>query len=215
MRKYLFALLLLASASASAQQEREGAAAKPQPTEKQGAQSTEKQGAQSTEKKGAQSTEKQGAQSTEEKGAQSTEKQGAQSTEEPTMAALFKAMPDSLMPYLTKNNRLDMIDFMEANMKAEITNQLEGRTEMTALTADSLSLRMNETLRIDMKKVQVQTPVDSSLFVIQVWRNYQINEHQTEQIVDVYSSAWRLKESRLERSTLLKRDEDLKELPQF
>ena len=175
MRKYLFALLLLASASASAQQEREGAAAKPQPTEKQ----------------------------------------GAQSTEEPTMAALFKAMPDSLMPYLTKNNRLDMIDFMEANMKAEITNQLEGRTEMTALTADSLSLRMNETLRIDMKKVQVQTPVDSSLFVIQVWRNYQINEHQTEQIVDVYSSAWRLEESRLERSTLLKRDEDLKELPQF
>ena len=207
MRKYLFALLLLASASASAQQEREGDAAKPQPTEKQGAQSTEKQGAQSTEKKGAQSTEKQGA--------QSTEKQGAQSTEEPTMAALFKAMPDSLMPYLTKNNRLDMIDFMEANMKAEITNQLEGRTEMTALTADSLSLRMNETVRIDMKKVQVQTPVDSSLFVIKVWRNYQINEHQTEQIVDVYSSAWRLKESRLERSTLLKRDEDLKELPQF
>ncbi|MBR6998224.1 MAG: DUF3256 family protein, partial [Prevotella sp.] len=42
------------------------------------------------------------------------------------MADLFKAMPDSLMPYLTKNNRLDMIDFMEANMKAEITNQLEG-----------------------------------------------------------------------------------------
>ena len=148
MRKYLFALLLLASASASAQQEREGAAAKPQPTEKQGAQSTEKQGTQSTEKQGA----------------QSAEKQDTQSTEEPTMAALFKAMPDSLMPYLTKNNRLDMIDFMEANMKAEITNQLEGRTEMTALTADSLSLRMNETLRIDMKKVQVQTPVcDSSM----------------------------------------------------
>ena len=139
----------------------------------------------------------------------------ASAQQEPTMADLFKSMPDSLMPYLTKNNRLDMIDFLEANMKAEITNSLEGRTEMTALTADSLSLRMNETLRIDMKKVMVETPVDSSRFVINVWRNYQINEHQAEQIVDVYSSAWRLMESRLVRSTLLKRDEDLKELPQF
>ena len=31
---------------------------------------------------------------------------------------VFKQMPDSLMPYLSQNNRLDFIDFLDANMKA-------------------------------------------------------------------------------------------------
>ena len=34
------------------------------------------------------------------------------------MSEALKSMPDSLMPYLTHNNRLDCIDFREANMKA-------------------------------------------------------------------------------------------------
>ena len=38
--------------------------------------------------------------------------------QKPTMAAVFKEMPDSLFPYLTHNSRLDMLDFMEAKMKA-------------------------------------------------------------------------------------------------
>ena len=80
--------------------------------------------------------------------------------QEKTMSELFKAMPDSLLPYLTTNNRLDMLDFMEAKMKAEVTNLLDGKSEMTALTHDSLSIRMNGVLRIDMKIVRVAEPVD-------------------------------------------------------
>ena len=53
---------------------------------------------------------------------------------------VFKSMPDSLAPYLTTNNRLDMIDFMDAKMKSVVTNLLEGETEMLALTDDSLSV---------------------------------------------------------------------------
>ena len=33
-----------------------------------------------------------------------------------TIKEVFKAMPDSLIPYLSQNNRLDFIDFMESNM---------------------------------------------------------------------------------------------------
>ena len=39
---------------------------------------------------------------------------------------VFKQMPDSLMPYLSQNNRLDFIDFLDANMKAEVKNRLGG-----------------------------------------------------------------------------------------
>ena len=41
-----------------------------------------------------------------------------------TMAEVFKQMPDSLMPYITHNDRLDMIDYLDAGMKAEVTNRL-------------------------------------------------------------------------------------------
>ena len=84
--------------------------------------------------------------------------------QEKTMAELFKVMPDSLLPYLTTNNRLDMLDFMEANMKAEVTNLLDGKSEMTALAPDSLSIRMNSVLRIDMKVARVATAIHK-LFV--------------------------------------------------
>lgn len=125
------------------------------------------------------------------------------------MGPLFKAMPDSLLPYLTTNNRLDMIDFMEAKMKAEVTNLLEGKSEMTALTSDSLSIRMNNVLRIDMKVVSVPEPVDSSTQVIRVVRTYQLNDKQSERVVDVYSTSWRRLSSVVEQSTLLRRDEEL------
>lgn len=134
--------------------------------------------------------------------------------QEKLMAELFKAMPDSLLPYLSTNNRLDMIDFMEAKMKAEVTNLLEGKSEMTALTHDSLSIRMNDVLRIDMKLEHVAEPVDSSTQVIRMVRTYQLNDKQAECVTDVYTAAWRRLSSVVSRSTLLSRDEDLRRLPQ-
>ena len=122
---------------------------------------------------------------------------------------LFKAMPDSLLPYLTTNNRLDMLDFMEVKMKAEVTKLLEGKSEMTALTSDSLSIRMSDVLRIDMKVVSVPEPVDSSTQVIRVVRTYQLNDKQSERVVDVYSTSWRRLSSVVEQSSLLRRDEEL------
>lgn len=133
----------------------------------------------------------------------------------PVMATVFKQMPDSLMPYLSKNNRLDMIDFMDAKMKAEVTNLLDGRSEMTAITDDSLSIRLSDALRVDMKLERVEQPVDSGYYVVRLVRTYIINANQTERIADVYSSVWRKLSSCLEDSSLLRRDEEVFEEPHF
>ena len=45
-----------------------------------------------------------------------------------TIRSLFTEMPDAVIPYLTKTNRLDFIDFMDSNMKAEVNNELEGKS---------------------------------------------------------------------------------------
>lgn len=129
--------------------------------------------------------------------------------QEPTVASLFREMPDSLMPYLTKNNRLDMLDFMEARMKAEVTNLFDAKSEMTALSADSLSIRMSDVLTVDMHIARVAEPIDSSNVTILLRRTYRINESQAECVVDVYTSAWRHLSSRLESSSLLKRDDEI------
>lgn len=131
------------------------------------------------------------------------------SAQEPTIAALFKEMPDSLMPYLTKNNRLDMLDFMEARMKAEVTNLFDGKSEMTALTADSLTIKMSPVLTVSLKLVKVQEPIDSSNVTISMKRTYVLNESQAASVVDVYTAAWRLLSSRVDHSTILKRDDDV------
>lgn len=127
--------------------------------------------------------------------------------QELTMATLFKEMPDSLMPYLSRNNRLDMIDFMEANMKAEVTNLLDGRSCMTAMTADSLSIRLSDVLQVEMKLLSAEEQADSNRQAIRVRNKYTINENQTTCIVKIYNVAWKLLQSYVEHSALLNRDE--------
>jgi len=129
--------------------------------------------------------------------------------QELTMADYFKSMPDSLLPYLSKNNRLDMLDFMQAGMKSEVVNMLEGKSEMLVLTHDSLSIRMNPVMLLDMKLISLEAPADSSMVGIRVCRTYIINENQTEHITEVYSSVWRLLQSHVDRSSVLLRDDRL------
>ena len=49
------------------------------------------------------------------------------------MRDVFLRMPDGLLPYLTENNRLDFIDFMDSGMKAVVNNELGGKSEMLSL----------------------------------------------------------------------------------
>ena len=66
---------------------------------------------------------------------------GQVSAQDVTIRDIFKQMPDSLMPYLSQNNRLDFIDFLDSHMKAEVRNTLGGTSEMTALADDSLTMK--------------------------------------------------------------------------
>ena len=63
---------------------------------------------------------------------------------------VFKQMPNSVLPTLSENNRLDMLDFMASKMKAEVTNRLGGKSEMTVLTDTTLTIRMSEALQVEM-----------------------------------------------------------------
>ena len=106
------------------------------------------------------------------------------------ISEVFKQMPDSLMPYLTANNRLDFIDFMDSNMKAEVSNMTGGTSEMTALTADSLSIRMSDALRVDMMLMDLDEPVDSIHQVIVFIETFLTDSIYGESVCKTYSVDW-------------------------
>ena len=114
------------------------------------------------------------------------------SAQEPTLRDVFRQIPDSLMPSLSQNNRLDFIDFMDSNMKASVRNLLGGMSEMTALTDDSLSVRMSDALRIDMLLLTLDEPVDTIRQVVVFAESFLTDSVYQETELKFYTPDWQL-----------------------
>lgn len=78
------------------------------------------------------------------------------------MKTLFVAMPDSVIPLLTKVNREDFVDFLASNMKAEVKNRFGKPSELKKLSDDYLLLQTTERSAMEMKLL----PVNDSVKVI-------------------------------------------------
>lgn len=70
------------------------------------------------------------------------------------MRELFAQMPDSLLPTLTRNNRLDLIDFIEAGLDNMVSNRLGGESRLTMLTGNRAKLRLSEGATIELCKLE-------------------------------------------------------------
>ena len=144
------------------------------------------------------------------------------SAQDMKIADVFRQMPDSLMPYLTENNRLDFIDFLDSNMKAEVRNKLGGTSEMTSLSDDSLSIRMSESSRIDMFLMTLDEPIDTIKQVVVVIETFMVDSVYGQSTVKYYAPNWNrlsqqpplneAQEKKIRKNALqniLKREEDL------
>jgi hypothetical protein len=112
------------------------------------------------------------------------------SAQEPTLRDVFRQIPDSLMPTLSVNNRLDFIDFLDSNMKATVRNLLGGMSEMTALTDDSLSVRMSDALRIDMLLLTLDEPIDTIRQVVVFAETFLTDSVYGETALRFYTPDW-------------------------
>jgi hypothetical protein len=66
------------------------------------------------------------------------------------LRSLFVNMPDTIMPTLTKSERMDFLDYMDSGMRARVKNKLGGESEMTALSDRSLTVRTSQSGRLEM-----------------------------------------------------------------
>ena len=79
----------------------------------------------------------------------------------------FTNMPDSLSPLLTAVNRADFIDFLESEMKAEVTNRFGGKSEMTELTPDYIRVQVTPQSTWQMKLLSVNDSTVLSVLFLQ------------------------------------------------
>lgn len=71
--------------------------------------------------------------------------------QQPMMRDVFAAMPDSVLPMVSKNNRLDCIDFIENQMEARVRNVLGEYVTLEALSKDYLRFRTSSAALLEMK----------------------------------------------------------------
>lgn len=85
-----------------------------------------------------------------------------------TMKDVFLAMPDTLLPALTANDRADFVDFLDSHMRAQVKNRLGQPSEMLALTADYLLLQTSAAATMQLKLL----PLTDSTRVVCCVRTY-------------------------------------------
>ncbi len=106
------------------------------------------------------------------------------SAQEVLMRDVFAAMPDSLLPLVTKNNRLDCIDFIENNMEAKVRNRADEFVELKVLTKDYLLFETSAMSRVEMKLLMV----DDTTQVVCMVRTYMAPTADSQ--VEFYTPQW-------------------------
>ena len=66
------------------------------------------------------------------------------------LRTLFIDMPDSIMPTLTRSDRMDFLDYMDSGMKARVRNKLGGESIMTQFEDNMLTIQTSRSGRLDM-----------------------------------------------------------------
>ena len=61
--------------------------------------------------------------------------------------AVFVSMPDSLLPLLTRNDRLDLLDYHKAGMEARVTNLMGGTTTLLERNDTTICLQLTAVSR--------------------------------------------------------------------
>ena len=101
---------------------------------------------------------------------------------------IYASAPDSIFPLLTKNNRLDQIDFRENNMQAVVKNKFDDHSELLVLNEQYLKLKLSEHCVVEMRLLS-----DSTFCMVQTYnapasdsriRLFDINWNELSQTID-------------------------------
>ncbi|MBR5036135.1 MAG: DUF3256 family protein [Prevotella sp.] len=108
-----------------------------------------------------------------------------------TLREAWVAMPDSLLPYLDKGKRAQLLELNDARMPAEVDNKLQGKSRLDTLLQNFLQVSASESMVLQMKLLPSQPAegqgADSVLCVVQT-----VKGPCPESRVRLFSRSWEL-----------------------
>lgn len=114
-----------------------------------------------------------------------------QASAQMNMRDVFAQLPDSVLPYMTRNNRLDCIDFIENGIEARVKNRFDQHVVLDTLSGDFLRIQTSTSSYVEMKLV----PLDGDTAIC-VNRTYMGTTPDSE--ARLYGKDWKMLQ-RLER----------------
>ena len=105
------------------------------------------------------------------------------------MHDVIRSMPDSIVPYLTQNNRLDMLDFHDNHMSAEITNSFGGKSKLVRLTDSYALILLNDASQMELRLLNDSSMTDVTRQVICVVRT--MGTTQKESVILFFDPQWK------------------------
>lgn len=96
--------------------------------------------------------------------------------------SLFAAMPDSIVPVMSRDNRLDCIDFYKSGMTANVRNIFGGKCSIDTMAADYLRLSPTAASSVELRLFAA----DGGAAVVAVAYTYSAPARET--VVSFYSA---------------------------
>lgn len=100
-----------------------------------------------------------------------------------SMREVWIDMPDSVVAYLNKNNRSEMVEFYQMKVKASSKNLLEGESAIDTLTEDYIRVVLNEKTTMQLKCLQ-----KGASYIICVVKTFVAPEPESE--ISFFNASW-------------------------
>lgn len=104
---------------------------------------------------------------------------------------VFKLMPDSLLPCLTQNNKLDLLDFVDSKMDADVKNKLDEHTRLTRLTDTFMHIDVSEASTVELLLLKPTAMLPDTAEAV-VCMAQTLGGDNGETVVSLYTSKWHL-----------------------
>lgn len=107
------------------------------------------------------------------------------------MKQIFSDLPDSVLPTLTRNDRLDCIDFIENNLTNEVRNALDGKTRLTVLTENLAKVQLSLMSEVQICKLPVSSTSTGQTGDFIICLVHSSDVRGWDSVLQFYDNAWR------------------------